>query len=77
MSVELNKHWYVYIGVALGPPGSNIDASPVWLLLTNGGLSIANGTATVSAWQRTGADSYSATINDSYNSGNHAYTAPY
>jgi hypothetical protein len=72
MSVELNKHWYVYIGVALGPPGSNIDASPASLLLANGGSPLPNGSATVSASQQTGEDSYSPTINDSYNWGNHA-----
>jgi hypothetical protein len=77
MNVELNKHWYVYIGVVLGPPGSNVDASPTWLLLANGSTPLANGGATVSASQQTGADSYSPTINDNYNWGNHAYTALY
>ena len=77
MSVELNSHWYVYIGVALGPPGSSIDASPAWLLLANGSAPLPNGTGTISAPQQTGADSYSATISDSYNWGNHAYTALY
>ncbi len=77
MSVELNKQWYVYIGVALGPPGSSVNAAPAWLLLANGSPPLANGTATVSAPQQTGADSYSATINDSYNWGNHAWTALY
>jgi len=47
MSAELNSHWYVYIGVALGPPGSNIDASPAWLLLANGSAPLPNGTGTI------------------------------
>lgn len=77
MSVELSKPWYVYIGVALGPPGSSTDASPTSLQLANGSSPLPNGTGTISASQQTGADSYSATINDSYNWGNHAYTALY
>ncbi len=77
MSVELNKHWYVYLGATLEPSGSNPAAQPAWLPLANGSPPLANGTATVSAPQETGADSFSATINDSYNWGNDEWTTLY
>jgi len=77
MSAELNSRWYVYIAAVLAPPGSNINAAPASLPLANGSAPLPNGTGTISAPQQTGANSYSATINDSYNWGNHAYTALY
>ena len=76
MSVELNKQWYVYIGVALAPPGTN-PPPPAWNLLANGSPPLANGTATVSAPRQTSADTYTVTINDSYQWGDHAPTTLY
>jgi hypothetical protein len=77
LSTELSSHWYVYLGAVLGPPGSSVDAAPASLALANGSTPLPNGTGTISAPQQTGADSYSVTINDSYNWGDHAYTALY
>ena len=76
LPAELSKHWYVYIGVNLQPSGTN-PPPPADLLIANGSPPLASGTASVTASQRTGADSYTATINDSFNWGDHAYTTLY